>query len=546
MKRISKYFTAFAVSAMAVLPQSAWAGWKRADTHNFIFYSSGDKAALETFAREVERYDALLRLRLNVPREEAPKRLVIYVLPSQSEVDDLVGGSGLVAGFYLPNTEGSFAVINTARKNDLRTASGQEILFHEYGHHFMFRHFPSAYPSWFVEGFAEFVSTSTVNEDGTWTQGKPVYSRSREFEYLGELPIEKVLNKDKLKLTGQETLQFYARSWLLVHMLSTQPEYAGKLEAYLDAFTKGASSLDAAKTVFGDLKELDKRLHAYTGQSLKFLSSSRPLTIDGGVTVSELDPVNTKLVELGMMRRSGGKISQARDGLRALAQANPQNADVLAELAAAEMYLAGRDAFKAKAEKKKADAKDKPKPKPGEEEPLTEEDNPLLDQPESHAGDALAEPLVDRALAINPGHVMANAIKGEIATWKLKQSGKGTAGQWGTARGWFRKALATDPNNVWALQGWYESFDRQGKEPPSNASEGLVRAFDLAPEARDLRARLAYDYARRGDFNQAIRLVKVLAFDPHSNKSGRYLLKKIEDMKAKSEALDKEAAKPAA
>ncbi len=546
MNRIFKFFMTFSAVLLALSPHAAFAGWKRADTHNFIFYSSGEKAALEKFATDVEKFDALLRLRLKVPREEKPNRLVIYVLPSQSEVDDLVGGSGMIAGFYLPNAEGSYAVINTAKKSDLKSLSGPEVLFHEYAHHFMFRNFPSAYPSWFVEGFAEFVATSTIETDGSWTQGKPVFYRSRELELLDPISVEKLFNKDKIKLTGQETLSFYARSWLLVHMLSTQPEYAGKLEAYLDKFTKGTPSLDAGKDVFGDLKEFDKKLYGYMSKPMRFLSSSRPLAVDGGVTLTELGDVDSKLVEYGLMRRAGGRIDQARSGLRALVQANPANADALTELALAEMYFAGRDAFKAKAEKKKAEAKDKPKPKPGEEAPLTEDDNPLLDHPESHAGDALAEPLIDRALTASPTHAKANAIKGELATWKLKEAGKGTAGQWGSARGWYRKALASDPDMVWAMQGWYESFDRQGKEPPANASEGLIRAFERAPEARDIRARLAYDNARRGDFDEALRLVRVLAFDPHSNKSGRYLLKKIEDMKVKAETEGKGVvAKPA-
>ena len=52
-----------------------------------------------------------------------------------------------VAGFYAARDEDIFAVA-------LRGGMGDDVLLHEYAHHFMMQNFASTYPAWFVEGFA--------------------------------------------------------------------------------------------------------------------------------------------------------------------------------------------------------------------------------------------------------------------------------------------------------------------------------------------------------------------------------------------------------
>ncbi len=546
------------ITAMLLIawPAAAFAGWTRADTHNFIIYSNGDRDGLEQFAKDVERFDGLLRLRLKVQRDPTPNRLTIFVVESQGTVNELLGADGLIAGFYVPTSDGSYAVINRAKKSDLRGIDGKTILFHEYAHHFMFRNFTAPYPGWYVEGFAEFVSTATIAPDGSWTLGKTAFHRGQTLMQENQISIEKVLERPN-RMTGAEVLQFYARSWLLVHMLSTQPQYAGKLEAYLKATTSGTPSLEAAKAVFGDSKALEKALHAYLGKGISYVSSNKPITVDGDMTITALDATRSRLIDFGLQRRAGGQLKQARDGLLSFTSANPQNAEGWVELAQVEYGLIGEAVGKAEAEKRKTETKKKPKAadkdktknKDDEEDPEIEvvamrDDDP----PAAHANDSLIEGYVDRALAIDPNNPRANALKGEIATWRLKAANETSAAKWQTARGWYRKAITAEPHNIRALLGWYESFGRQGKAAPVNASAGLESAFSLAPEATDVRRRLAFDYAHRGDFDQALGLIKVIAYAPHSSQLGKALLRRIEAMKLDAEqkaADDKEAQKKA-
>lgn len=351
MKQFRNLLTSLIVGLSALWSSAALASWTRADTHNFIIYSNGDRAGLEQFANDVERFDALLRLRFGVGRDENPKRLTIYVVSSQSDVGAVLEGRPeIVAGFYIPETEASFAVVHRGKKDDLFDLSGQEVLFHEYAHHFMFRHFTAAYPAWFTEGFAEFVATATIAPDGNWTLGKPARYRTRDLVTDSPLPVEKLLDSKISKLKGGEIFQFYARSWLLAHMLYTQPQYAGKLAQYTQLVTGGTPSLEAAKTTFGDLKVLDKTLQSYVSAKMQFISSSRAIAIDGPITVTQLDPLQSQLVELRLKRRTGGQVVQARDTLKTLIAQNPQNAELWSELAFAELTVAGKTAAKAEHE----------------------------------------------------------------------------------------------------------------------------------------------------------------------------------------------------
>ena len=68
------------------------------------------------------------------------------------------------------------------------------------------------------------------------------------------------------------------------------------------------------------------------------------------------------------------------------------------------------------------------------------------------------------------------------------------------------------------------------------ARDALARAFALAPEVPDLRARYALDLADQGRFDDAISIVQTLAFDPHGGQQGQALLRRIEAMRAGAKA----------
>ena len=68
-------------AALTALAAPAEAKWLRADTENFIIYSEGTEKSLRTFAENLQRFDATLRVRFGLGEAQEPNRLVIYLVP---------------------------------------------------------------------------------------------------------------------------------------------------------------------------------------------------------------------------------------------------------------------------------------------------------------------------------------------------------------------------------------------------------------------------------------------------------------------------------
>lgn len=465
------------------------ASWTRAETRHFIFYSSGKPAELETFAIETEKFDAMLRMRFNIGDDEIVNRLTIYVLPDSKAVSELKGvPNGALGGFYQPAIEGSFALSNRDKPQNKYQGSGQEVLFHEYTHHFFARHLPSAYPVWLFEGFAEYYSTTTFKKDGTFTVGAPVWSRAYGLVQGQRLPIRTVLFNGLEGLDQRQTDIFYGRSWLLTHKLMSTPEGLKTLGKYISDLDQGVDPQVAAQADFGDLDALDKAVEALEKAGLPAFISKLPITFDAGYTAVQLDEVQSRLVELQMQRRAMDDKVPARDGLRALAAANPDRADVLYELAKAEY-----------------DAAKKSEDEAGES-----------------AGLAASEDAVDRTLALQPEHVRANVLKAEVM---LERKGADADEEdFVAARKYLAKANRADPDDPLPLYLYYLSYAELGDRPPQIAFDGLYQSFMRAKEITDFRVGLAYALANEKNYDEAIGLVRFLANDPHGAAQGKAIM----------------------
>ena len=504
--RLIKYLLAVAFILLVQLPlaSAASAKWLRADTRHFVIYSAGSSKELQQFGSNLERFDALLRLKFNVVDDESPNKLVVYFLAGQESVSQFVRNA---AGFYSPDSEGTYAVANREDGSELLSLSGMAVLFHEYAHHFMFRHFSYPYPAWYVEGFAEYYATVEFKKDGTWTMGKPPYYRAYGLIEGQHMSIDKVLFGDPNLRDAEKADIFYGRAWLLVHMLTSKPEYKGKLTAYFAAIKDGKTEQEAAAQVFGDLRTFDKALESYLESKLTFWSTKTPLVVDTAMTVSELDPVGGQLLGLRLNRLTGRDPIKTRAALRALAQAQPTRADIWYELAMSERETP-KDASKS--------------------------DHGLAEQ---HA-----ETAVDQALAADPKHVRANVLKADILMHRLHDAGSLAAAQWSKPRSYLVTANTGAVNDPLVLLEWYESFELQGRPPTKTAQDALARAFELQPELPELRIKYAFDLAQQGRYDEAIHLVEFLAHDPHGSETGKKLLKTLQDMKARAKATIKVAA----
>lgn len=501
-----------AMAALALIAALAATGaeakWLRADTNNFIIYSEGGERDLRDFAETLERFDATLRFRFKIEGGKDPNPLTIYLVDRATDAGRLASGKGgsSIAGFYSPDPEGSFAVSNREDYVIKGTPQSQQTLFHEYGHHFMKRFLPGAFPAWFIEGFAEYYSTADFTKDDKAEVGKPVYSRAYGLLAMPKIPAATLLFQRPLEMRNSGQMDvYYGRSWLLTHMLFNDQARLGQLGTYIAAINKGIDPKKAATDSFGDLTVLDKDLNRYMTKPMSYRTTGEAIAIAGPITIAALTLAQDAVLPLRLERLSAGgdeRMLKAREGLKKLAVQYPGDAGVWFELAMAEWELS-------------EDKRDK----------------------------AAARTALDKALAVDPKHVRANVLLGEILTVEVEEKKDASAADWNAVRKPIILANRTNADDPVPLSAYYKSFINQGMRPPPIAIDGLARAFNLAPENIELRMNYAFALANDGKFDEAIDLAKIVAFDPHDGGGGEELLNQLEKMRqyAKEKQEDEEA-----
>jgi len=499
----------------------ARADWHRADTDHFVIFSDGSARELERFAQDTERFDALLRQFFRLPASAGGEnRLTIYAVRSTDEIARLMGrGETSIAGFYRSRGEGSFAVTNRERTNTKFALSGQTTLFHEYAHHFMFRHLTAAYPAWYVEGFAEYFSTVEFDKQGRWDLGKPAYHRARSLLGNHRLDLDQLLFGTTEGMTRIEVDLYYGRAWMLVHMAMSDPEKGRQLQGYLRDFANGVEPRVAAERNFGSLDDLEETLENYVNESLRFRSSSTPLPYEGRLDIRTLSGPEGDLVDLRLERLMETDLERTREELLELAAESPAHAGVWYELALTELALS-----------RSVDAADGDK-EGGDERSESEEvgDDPDAPSPQQLVHEAAARQAIEKALAADPQHVRARVEQVRFQMRDLTRADDLTTRSWSPLRQALLEAHRTDPRDPQPLFVFYDSFRQTGLAAPDIARTAIGQAFTLAPESSRLRMAYVNDLVAHDEIPRAIALLKALAYNPHGGGGALEFLEELED-----------------
>ena len=479
MKTIS--FLALLLAAFA--PAPALAKWREASSTHFVIYSEESADSLRKFAERLERYDSAMRFIRNLPEFDpgAANRLTIYSVSSVSAVRRLHGkGGSMVAGFYIPRASGSIAIVPRrgmgAGEHDM---DEEGVLRHEYAHHFMFENYPVAFPSWYVEGFAEFHATSKVESDGSVGLGRPALHRGYGLMTGNPLPIDRMMALGAQRLGPDQTEAIYGRGWLLTHYLTFNEKRRPQLAQYLKALNSGKSGIEAATAAFGDLKVLQREVDKYLLQKrMSYLLIPASKLKVGPIQVRELSAGEDAIMELKIRSRRGVDEKEAAALLplmRRAAAPFPNDPAVQATLAEAEY-----------------DAR--------------------------HYKEAIAA--CDRALAANPKTIDALIYKGRATQALAMDAGDGKAKGITEARKLFAAANRLDPDDPEPLILFYNSYLAAGMKPTPNSVTGLQSAFNLAPQDRGLRMLVARQHLLDGKVKEARVALSPIAFDPHSGGMG--------------------------
>lgn len=483
---------------------SARAEWLKAETDHFIIYGDTSERAMRAYAQKVERFDSFLRTYYPIPSDYEIPKLEIYLANGRRDMLKAEPGIGAsVGGFYSPNSGRIHAVVNT------QSSRGDLTLFHEYGHHFMFQMRANAYPSWFVEGFAEYYSTAEIRPDrvqfGRHDEGRMSFFVQQSANSWA--PMADVL-KWRISDSGRYRAgDYYAQAWGLTHYFLATPERTRMLGQYLNAVAEGEESIAAMQRVTGrtpDQLQTDMRL--YLSGSINLFTPQIELPTPE-VEISRLSPSQSELIwlDLRLDRESvkveppepvEGETDRARKRREDYAREEAEHRAELIRTALAVGTAPADDLLRLRVVARAHRLAGDPKAAFQVLEPQltqTQTDPDLLR--------LAAELLMDQT---GPDTDPAEAT-----------------GNRREARSYLARSLDTDPLNFLTYRAINDTRQGQPNYPNDNDITTLVVASGLTPQSFDIRMRLGQAYLARDMPAKAVEVLRPVANNPHGGSWGR-------------------------
>lgn len=491
MKRTGWSAGVAAALALMGAATAARADWLKAESERFIVYSEGSERSLRDYVRKLEMFDRVMRFRSGVPLSEAtPRKLPIYLVGNRSGLLKVrPTAAEHVVGIYLPAEEDIFAIaIRRGNGDDL---SGDDVLLHEYAHHFMLGNMPGAYPAWFVEGFAEYYMTAEIKENEVILGG---FNENRAYWIMNAnwIPLETLLRSHPGEVRSSSRDTYYPIAWLLTHWFMSEPERAAQLQSYVNAVRDGADPVAAMEEATGmTLAELRSSLRRYTRERLNATKISGQFP-EVPVTVTRLPRSANDLLLLNQ-RLKVGVPERDREALgQEVARIAARHGDdPLALLAAGHAGL--------------------------------------------HFGDRPAgERALLRLIEIDPDHVESLQF---LAQEKLRQARDAEdAAQENAlkleARRYLARAYAAGDNDYQTLILLTELRRGSPDFPNDNDMLTLGLTLDRAPQLASVRFNYAGALAQRGEREEAIAVLRPLTNNPHGGGASAFAERMIAALEA--------------
>lgn len=453
--------------------------WYRAESPNFRIYSNIDAPETRAHVEQLEAFKYLADLLLgNNPKDRtSASRFTIYLVDSPDHFKTVVPKIGrYVGGFYNTCIEGSHAFVFAPQSYGAQMDFGLNILLHEYSHHLMFSRMRRFYPSWYVEGFAEYLAGTRL-QNGYYLVGVRQDQRAAQLTASDRwLDYDVMLDPKRftaaVKKKQVNTFQYYAQSWITAHYMLSDSTRAKALNAYFDRVARGEDGSEALKAASGmTTSELRKEINSYR-RKYSALQVKVPELPDSPITVDRLPRERGDyLIEAAALRgcpdkKHGVKLLKE---LRALRSKRPGEVGLLLEVSRAELLFG--DAKAARAELESLVAKD----------PSSFDAHYLLGR--SYLQDAIGA---------SPEHI-ENRSK---------------------ASAQFLEAYMLDKGHAPNLYYLSISMDTDGTPSKSVVNAGTAAAT-LAPSVPEYAMHAALVNLRAGDKSAAIRVLQPFANNPH-------------------------------
>nr|WP_294849180.1 hypothetical protein [uncultured Sphingomonas sp.] len=478
---------------LSILPTSAEAAWSKAESAHFVVYSEMEGADLRAYANQLERFDSAARtlLKMKDPPVGDGNRVHIYMVKNVAAVRELYGKRDPApSGFYIPRYTGPVAFVPREVKAGAFVFDEDNVFFHEYAHHLMFQQFSRPFPNWYVEGFAELMSTAKFDKDGSVTIGIAPMARMPGVMRDDGLTTEQMVGVQPAKLSPDERRSLYSKGWLLTHYLTFERARQGQLSRYFDELARGVAPAAAARSVFGDLKQLDKELADYrTRRSMLSLKVDPSVLKVAPVTVTVLSDAESRAMPAITRLKRGGPASQsgaALASLRAIAKEAPTSAFLQTALAESEYYAGNADASLAAA---------------------------------------------NAAISIAPSEEQALVMRGKALTRMAQKDGDRV--KLDQARDALIAANKLDTEDPEPLYDYFRTFLVERRQPTANAISALHYASTLAPGIPSLRLASARAWMIADRPLEAKQALLPIAYDPHGGALSTTARSAIERLDAK-------------
>lgn len=240
--------------------------WHEVRTARFRIWTEGKPEEARQLVLDLERFHQVMLAMTSAEERVGAPPLRILLARDVKSLKALTGVS-TANGLFNTSVQGNFAFVALqGEEPEAGDVTSRHVLFHEYTH-YVVASAGSRVPSWYHEGFAEYMATTAFRENGSYTLGCPPQYRTRWTEYARWIPIGKVMEAPKLMEIRNRKADSYAQSWYAVHFFNQDSARQQQLARYLELWGTGTQSEQAAKQAFGvGYDELDEQLQAYAAR----------------------------------------------------------------------------------------------------------------------------------------------------------------------------------------------------------------------------------------------------------------------------------------
>ena len=463
-----------AIMGAAMLMATAWpaqAAWVRVETDKFIVYGQGGERAVAAYATKLNTYDAVLRRFHPSTLDRKPDTKVqVFMVSSRDDLRRVRPRLNRnIAGFYSAMNEGVFAM---ALKDG--GLGEDDVMFHEYAHHFMWENFPAAYPAWFVEGWAEYFMTTDIKPAEIKIGG---YNTGRAYGIFGEtwIPLEDLLSKTSFETREQKRDVYYSLAWLLMHYMRSDPERAAQLDTAIRAIAEGEDPVKSFEAATGrSMEDLTQALKKY--RRLQILGIKNPgVAVPMKITTLSRSADDLLLDNLRLMLTSTGETDAGfLAAVRRKAARHPGDAFAEQVLARAEFVM----------------------------------------------GDVAAgEAIMKRRLDANPHGLEDQLLAGTGQLLAGMREPKSREARFRAARAPIAKAYAMSKTDFRPLYAYALARSVEPNFPTDNDMKALLEARYLAPAVQELSWRAGMALIRKGQRDEAARVLAPVINNPHAGRA---------------------------